>query len=42
MLIRQIMEIQALQSFLFYVVGNCAKQEMSCSLVSESVYCPKQ
>lgn len=42
MLIKQIMKIQALQSFLFYIVGNCAKQEMSCSLLSESVYCPKE
>lgn len=38
MLIKQIMKIHALQSFLFSVVGNCAKQDMLCSLASESVY----
>lgn len=25
-------------NFLFYVVGNCAKQKMLCFLVSESIY----
>lgn len=36
------MKTHALQSFLFYVVGNCAKQDMLCYLVSESVYCGKE
>ena len=42
MLIKQIMKVHALQSFLFYVVGSCAKQEMPCYLVTESVYCLKE
>lgn len=31
------MKTHALQSFLCYVVGDCAKQKMFCFLVSESV-----
>lgn len=41
MLIKQMMKIHALQSFLFSVVGNCAKQDMLYSLASESV-CRRQ
>lgn len=32
------MKIHALQSFLFSVVGNCAKQALLCYLLSESAW----